>query len=70
MEVVLYNRLKRDPTHAEIRANIPKFEMCEDEYLYFQCPRSKDGVAVTRAFATILRGRPPFHIRYPLIYNI
>lgn len=44
-------------------------ESSNDSYLYFRCPRSKDGVALTRAMAHLLVGKPAFQILYPLLLD-
>jgi hypothetical protein len=41
----------------------------EDSYLYFRCPRSKDGIAVARALHHMFAGKD-IQIVYPLIYNL
>jgi hypothetical protein len=41
-----------------------------ETYLYFRFPRSKDGIAMTRAMNYIFRDRPPIQIVYPLINQI
>ena len=44
-------------------------EESTDSYIYLRCPRSKDGIALTRAMAYILRDRSPFQILYPLLLD-
>jgi hypothetical protein len=41
----------------------------DDSYLYFRCPRSKDGIAVARALQYMFGDRT-IQIVYPLIYNV
>jgi hypothetical protein len=41
-----------------------------ETYLYFRFPRSKEGIAMTRAMNYIFKDRPPIQIVYPLINQI
>jgi hypothetical protein len=56
-------------TMLDLQVSAKDWKETTDSYLYFRCPRSKDGVALTRAMAYILRDRPPFQIMYPLILD-
>jgi hypothetical protein len=56
-------------TLLDLQVSANDWRQSTDSYLYFRCPRSKDGIALTRAMAHILAGRPPFHIMYPLILD-